>query len=95
MFCTETVTNTLVFTNINGCILLAEVLFFRWLLSGKVNDQWWAGVADRPVAGGQTRAGALLLLIPLLNRQWRALVTAFAVPLVFNAAGVAAGRPTR
>ena len=34
---------------------------------------------------------AVLLLIPLLNRQWRALVTAFAVPLVFNAAGVAAG----
>ena len=26
MFCTESVTNTLVFTNINGCILLAEVL---------------------------------------------------------------------
>ncbi len=29
---------------------------------------------------------APLLLLPLLNRQWRALVTAFAVPLVFNAA---------
>ena len=27
MFCTESVTNTLVFTNINGCILLLEVLF--------------------------------------------------------------------
>lgn len=27
MFCTETVTNTLVFTNINGCVLLAEMLF--------------------------------------------------------------------
>ena len=27
-----------------------------------------------------------LLLLPLLNRQWRALVTAFGVPLVFNAA---------
>ena len=25
----------LVFTNINGCILLAEVLFFRWLLDGQ------------------------------------------------------------
>ena len=90
MFVTESVTNTLVFTNINGCILLAEVLFFRWLLSGKVNDQWWAGAAIglslvvKPVL-------AVLLLIPLLNRQWRALVTAFAVPLVFNAAGVAAG----
>ena len=32
MFCTETVINTLVFSNINGCMLLGEVLFFRWLL---------------------------------------------------------------
>ncbi len=85
MFCTESVTNTIVFTNINGCVLLAEVLFFRWLLSGKVSDEWWAGVAIglslvvKPVL-------AVLLLLPLLNRQWRVLVTAFAVPLVFNAA---------
>ena len=85
MFITESVTNTLVFTNINGCILLTEVLFLRWLLSGRVNDQWWAGVAIglslvvKPVL-------AVLLLIPLLNRQWRTLVVAFAVPLVFNAA---------
>jgi arabinofuranan 3-O-arabinosyltransferase len=84
MFFTESVTNTLVFTNINGCILLAEVLFFRWLLSDKTGDQWWAGVAIglslvvKPVL-------AVLLLIPLLNRQWRALVTAFAVPIAFNA----------
>ncbi|QRY54941.1 arabinofuranan 3-O-arabinosyltransferase [Mycolicibacterium septicum] len=84
MFCTESVTNTLVFTNINGCVLLAEVLFFTWLLSGKVGHQWWAGAAIgltltvKPVL-------AVLLLLPLLNRQWRALVTAFAVPVVFNA----------
>jgi arabinofuranan 3-O-arabinosyltransferase len=84
MFITECVTNTLVFTNINGCILLMEVLFLRWLLDGKTNHQWWAGVAIgltlvvKPVL-------APLLLLPLLNRQWRALVTAVAVPLVFNA----------
>jgi len=83
MFLTESVTNTLVFTNINGCILLAEVLFFRWLLSGKIGHQWWAGAAIglslvvKPVL-------AVLLLIPLLNKQWRALVTAFAVPIAFN-----------
>jgi arabinofuranan 3-O-arabinosyltransferase len=87
MFCTETVTNTLVFTNINGCILLLEVLFFRWLLDGKVSHQWWAGVAIgltlvvKPLL-------APLLLLPLLNRQWRALVTAIAVPLVFNLAAI-------
>ncbi len=87
MFCTETVTNTLVFTNINGCILLLEVLFFRWLLDGKVSHQWWAGVAIglslvvKPLL-------APLLLLPLLNRQWRALGTAIAVPLVFNLAAI-------
>ncbi len=79
MFCTESVTNTLVFGNINGCMLLLEVLFFRWLLDGKVSHQWWAGVAIglslvvKPLL-------APLLLLPLLNRQWRALVTAIAVP---------------
>lgn len=83
MFLSESVTNTLVFTNINGVILLAEVLFLRWLLDGRVHHQWWAGVAIgvtlvvKPVL-------APLLLLPLLNRQWRALVTAFLVPAVFN-----------
>jgi arabinofuranan 3-O-arabinosyltransferase len=86
MFCTENVTNTLVFGNINGCVLLLEVLFFRWLLDGNKNHEWWAGVAIgltlvvKPLL-------APLLLLPLLNRQWRALVTAFVVPLVFNIVG--------
>jgi arabinofuranan 3-O-arabinosyltransferase len=85
MFCTESVINTLVFANINGCVLLLELLFFRWLLDGKVSHQWWAGVAIglslvvKPVL-------APLLLLPLLNRQWRALVTAILVPVVFNVA---------
>ena len=85
MFCTESVINTLVFGNINGCVLLLEVLFFRWLLDGKVNNQWWAGVAIglslvvKPVL-------APLLLLPLLNRHWRAVVTAIVVPVIFNAA---------
>ncbi|EHB50241.1 Protein of unknown function DUF2029 [Mycolicibacterium rhodesiae JS60] len=85
MFCTESVTNTLVFTNINGCILLCEVLFFRWLLDGKVGHQWWAGVVIglslvvKPVLG-------VLLLLPLLKGQWRALVAAIVVPVVFNLA---------
>jgi arabinofuranan 3-O-arabinosyltransferase len=85
MFCTENVTNTLVFGNINGCVLLLEVLFFRWLLDGNVSHQWWSGVAIgltlvvKPLL-------APLLLLPLLNRQWRALATAIALPVVFNAA---------
>lgn len=85
MFCTETVTNTLVFTNINGILLLLEVLFLRWLLDGVKRHEWLAGVSIgltlvvKPLL-------APLLLLPLLNRQWRALVAAFAVPLAFNAA---------
>jgi len=86
MFCTESVTNTLVFTNINGCILLCEVLFFRWLLDGKVNHQWLAGIAVGLTLAIKPSLAPLLLL-PLLNRQWRALVTAFLVPLLFNAVG--------
>ena len=85
MFVTESVTNTLVFTNINGIILLAEVLFFRWLLDGRTSRQWLAGISIglslvvKPVLG-------VLLLLPLLNRQWRTVVAAIAVPVAFNAA---------
>ena len=87
MFCTESVINTLVFGNINGCVLLLEVLFFRWLLDGNRSHEWWAGMAIglslvvKPLL-------APLLLLPLLNRQWRSLVTAVAVPVVFNLAAV-------
>ena len=85
MFCTEAVTNTLVFTNINGVILLGEVLFLRWLLDGRVSHQWWAGVAIGLTLVVKPSLAPLLLL-PLLNRQWRAIVTAIAVPVLFNAA---------
>jgi arabinofuranan 3-O-arabinosyltransferase len=85
MFCTESVSSTLVFTNINGCVLLAEMLFLWWLLDGKKGHQWWAGIAIgltltlKPVLGP-------LLLLPFLNRQWRAWVTAIVVPVVINLA---------
>ncbi|KUI20019.1 arabinofuranan 3-O-arabinosyltransferase [Mycobacterium sp. GA-2829] len=85
MYCTESVSNTLVFTNINGFMLLAEVLFFRWLLDGRRGREWWAGVAIG-LALVIKPSLAPLLLLPLLNRQWRPLVTAVAVPLVLNLA---------
>ncbi len=85
MFCTETVTSTLVFTNINGCVLLAEVLFLRWLLDGRVSRQWWAGAAIGLTLALKPLLGPLLLL-PLLNRQWRPLVPAVVVPAVINLA---------
>ncbi|MCT7659576.1 arabinofuranan 3-O-arabinosyltransferase [Mycobacterium deserti] len=85
MFISESVVNTLVFGNINGCLLLLEVLFFRWLLTGERKYEWLAGVAIgltlvvKPIL-------APLLLLPLLNRQWRPLVGAVVVPAVFNIA---------
>ncbi|MBB2772350.1 UNVERIFIED_ORG: arabinofuranan 3-O-arabinosyltransferase [Mycolicibacterium obuense] len=85
MYCTESVTNTIVFTNINGFMLLAEVLFFRWLLDGRGSREWLAGVAIG-LALVVKPSLAPLLLLPLLNRQWRSLVTAVAVPVVFNLA---------
>ena len=61
---------------------------------GQAPATWWAGVAIgltlvvKPIL-------APLLLLPLLNRQWRVFVTAFGVPLVLNAVALAAGRRTR
>ncbi|MEV3904175.1 arabinofuranan 3-O-arabinosyltransferase [Mycobacterium sp. NPDC050551] len=86
MFCTESVTNTLVFTNINGCILLAEALFFLWLLDGRRGHEWLAGIAIGLTLVVKPSLLPLMLL-PLLNRQWRPFVGAIGVPLLFNAAG--------
>ncbi|UKN42441.1 membrane protein [Mycobacterium lepromatosis] len=91
MFCTETVTNTLVFTNINGCILLLEVLFLWWLINGSetktVSHQWWAGGAIGLTLVLKPLLGPLLWL-PLLNRQWQALVPAIALPVAINLAAL-------
>lgn len=91
MFCTETVTSTLVFTNINGCIMLLEVLFLWWLINGSepktVSQQWWAGGAIGLTLVLKPLLGPLLCL-PLLNRQWQALVPAIALPVVINLAAL-------
>ncbi len=58
MFISESVVNTLVFGNINGCILLLEVLFFRWLLDGNKQPRVVGRDGDRSDAGRQTSAGA-------------------------------------
>ena len=86
MFCTESVTNTLVFTNVNGCMLLAEALFFLWLLDGRHSREWLAGIAVGFTIVVKPSLAPLLLL-PLLNRQWRPFVGAIGVPLLFNAVG--------
>jgi arabinofuranan 3-O-arabinosyltransferase len=85
MFLTESVTSTLVYTNINGFILLGEILFLTWLLDGRHSREWLAGIAIGMTLVVKPSLAPLLLL-PLLNRQWRALAAAFGVPLLFNAA---------
>ncbi|MFC4602787.1 glycosyltransferase family 87 protein [Rhodococcus kronopolitis] len=81
MFASETVTNTLVFTNVNGLVLLGEIAFLYLLLRRK---DAWAGVAI-----GLTLAVkpilAPLLLLPLVSKQWRVFVTAVGIPLILTA----------
>ncbi len=81
MFMSETVVNTLVFGNVNGCVLLAEVIFIHLLLRRK--DLWAGVVMGLTIAVKPTLA--YLLVIPLVRRQWQVFITAIGVPLVLNA----------
>ncbi|MFI6173739.1 glycosyltransferase family 87 protein [Nocardia sp. NPDC051052] len=81
MFMSETVTNTLVFTNVNGCILLAEMLFLHLLL--KRRDLWAGVVLGLSIAVKPTLAP--LLLIALVRGQWKVFITALGVPIVLTA----------
>ncbi|MFD6859245.1 glycosyltransferase family 87 protein [Rhodococcus sp. NPDC060090] len=80
-FASESVINTLVFTNINGVILLGQIAFLVLLLARR---DLWAGVAIgltfaiKPIL-------APLLLLPLLRRQGKVLITAAAVPILLTA----------
>ena len=76
-FCTEAVTNTLVFSNINGILLLALVAFIALLL------------ARRDIAAGVVLGLAILvkpMFAPLLVLQlrWRPALGAIGVPVVMN-----------
>ncbi len=85
MFCTESVTNTSCSPTSTAASCWPRCCSSAGCCRARSSDQWWAGAAIglslvvKPVL-------AVLLLLPLLNRQWRAFVTAFAVPLVFNVA---------
>ncbi|MFD4357136.1 glycosyltransferase family 87 protein [Nocardia sp. NPDC058518] len=81
MFTSETVTNTLVFTNVNGCLLLAELLFITLLLARR---DLWAGVAlGLSIAVKPTLAP--LLLVAAVRGQWKVFITALGVPLALTA----------
>lgn len=79
-FCTEAVTNTLVFSNINGVLLLALVTFIALLGS------------RRDIAAGVVLGVAILVkpmfaplvILPLLQLRWRPLIGAVAVPVLMN-----------
>ena len=80
-FFTETVSHTLIFTNFNSFVLLGMIVFLMLMRS---RHDWWAGVpmgltlAVKPVL-------APLMLLPLLNRQWRVFAFAIVIPLVLTA----------
>ncbi|WP_246011625.1 glycosyltransferase family 87 protein [Nocardia mexicana] len=81
MFASETVINTLGFGNVNGCILLAEVIFIHLLLQRR--DLWAGFVMGLTIAVKPTLAP--LLLIPLARRQWKVFITGLGVPIVLMA----------
>ncbi|MBO0853334.1 MAG: DUF2029 domain-containing protein [Nocardia sp.] len=81
MFASETVINTLGFGNVNGCVLLAEVLFIHLLLARR--DLLAGLVMGLTIAVKPTLAP--LLLIPLARRQWQVFITAIGVPAVMTA----------
>ncbi|MGV0867628.1 glycosyltransferase family 87 protein [Corynebacterium kalidii] len=100
VFATESVTNTLLFSNINGILLFVEVVFL-WLFlvgAGDVSWRFGPGTGTRSttatvlagIAVGLTITVkpqfAVLLFLPLVKRQWSALASAVAVPVLFNLA---------
>lgn len=81
-FLTEAVRNTLIFSNINGLLLLALVGFLSLLLSGK---GWWAGLVIG-VAILIKPQFAPLLFLPAVKLDWRTVFGGVAVPVAFNLA---------
>lgn len=85
VFATESVTNTLLFTNVNGVLLLLEVLFLALLLA---RDRIrWSGVLAGLALGLAITVKpqfAVLLFLPLVRRQWATLGTGIAVPVLAN-----------
>ncbi|MEJ5919729.1 glycosyltransferase 87 family protein [Corynebacterium sp. H78] len=78
----EPVINTLSFTNVNGSLLLAEVLFLllvvkrKNILAGIIIG---LAITVKPVV-------APLLFIPFMRKQWTTVLSAIAVPVIANAA---------
>lgn len=82
-FWTESVTNTLVFTNINGVIFLCQAAFLYLLYRRRL---WWAGVAMGLSLAIKPMLAPLLVL-PFVRKQWQPFVGALALPAAAMAAG--------
>lgn len=82
-FLTEAVRNTLIFSNINGVLLLAFVAFLRLTLD---NRRLWAGIiiglaiVVKPVF-------LPVLFIPLVLLHWQTLCAALGIPIAANIIG--------
>ncbi|MGG7099465.1 glycosyltransferase family 87 protein [Rhodococcus sp. 24CO] len=83
-FSSETVTNTLVFTNINGIVLLSEMAFLLLLMRRK--DLWAGASIGITLAVKPTLAP--LLLLPLVRGQWKVFVTALGIPFILTVVAV-------
>lgn len=79
-FATEAVTNTLVFSNINGVLLLALTAFIALLLARR---DWTAGIV-LGLAIVVKPMFAPLLVLPLMQLRWRAVAGGAAVPVLLN-----------
>lgn len=80
-FLTETVRNTLIFSNINGLLFLALVLFYLALI---LERRWAAGVLIglailiKPIF-------APLLFLPLVKSNWQTILAGLGLPVLLNA----------
>ncbi|MDI9916472.1 glycosyltransferase family 87 protein [Rhodococcus sp. IEGM 1379] len=83
-FTSETVTNTLIFTNINGIVLLSEMAFLLFLM--RRNDLWAGASIGITLAIKPTLAP--LLLLPLVRGQWKVFVTALGIPFILTVVAV-------
>lgn len=79
-FLTESVTNTLVFANVNGILFLVFTGFLWLFLHG---HRWWAGLA-LGLAIVVKPMFAPLLLLPLTRLDWRGLFGGVGVPVATN-----------
>lgn len=80
-FATEAVTNTLVFSNINGVLLLALTAFIALSVHGRdLGAGFVLGLAIvvKPMF-------APLIVLPLMRRRWAAVAAGVAVPVSLNA----------